>query len=232
MVSQHKRPPFDAHLHYNDSADEEHHYGRCFIKVNRICAEQGQRKMLFLLVTLSTWDNSGKDETAKERLLLCYCPHYFTPCSHSCYVTLISKQSGWWESVWLLSRWCRIETTQNSTQSAFDSPFYTPSRDYHLSLSFHRSPPFRSTPPHHVTVISSYYGYRAFLGECDCRFGVLSFVSSVSQSPLPFSHSISSLLSLSSPSLSIFLPWQLLNYWFDEIFSCYSALLLKAPVVA
>lgn len=43
-----------------------------------------------------------------------------------------------------------------------------------------------TTPPHHVTVSSSSYGYRDFPGKSDCRFDALSFL---------FSHSITSLFS-------------------------------------
>lgn len=68
-----------------------------------------------------------------------------------------------------------------------------------ISLSFSSQvPSLLSTPPHHVTVISSYYGYRALLRECDCRFVVLSLSCCISPSPPTFS--------LSSPFLSLSLP--------------------------
>lgn len=93
----------------------------------------------------------------------------------------------------------------------------TPSRDYHLSSSFRRSPPSCSTPPHHVTVISCYYGYWAFLGECDCRFAVLSFVFSVSHPSLPLSHSISSPLFLYLPPMAAV---KLLIWWNMYLLFC------------
>lgn len=43
-----------------------------------------------------------------------------------------------------------------------------------------------TTPPHHVTVRSSSYGYRVFPGKCDCGFDALSFHFS-HYIPSPFS---------------------------------------------
>lgn len=187
----------------------------------------------------STWDNRCRMKQQKKDPIFGFHTtlRFFIPCPllsqfislpislslYNCYVTLISKQSGWWEGLWLLLTWSRIEATRLT--------LYTPSRDYHLSSSFHRSLPlapllrimWQSSP---VTMDTG-----PFLGNV-----IADLVFSLSFSlylTLP-SHFLilSPPLFLSSPSLSICLPWQLLNYWFDEIFSCYSALLLKAPVVA
>lgn len=106
---------------------------------------------------------------------------------HNCYVTLISKQSGWWEHLWLLLTWSRIEATQNSTQSAPDAPLYTPSRDYHLSSSFHRSLPlapllrimWQSSP---VTMVTG-----PFLGNVIADLCALFRFLCISPSPPTFS---------------------------------------------
>lgn len=190
---------------------------------------------------LSTWDNRRRIKQQKKdhvfgshstlRSLISSVLTSLSLLLHNHYVTLISKQSGLWEGLWLLLTWSRIEATQNSTHSAPDAPLYTPSRDYHLSSSFHKSLPlapllrimWQSSP---VTMVTG-----PFLGNviADLAFS-LSFSLYLT---LP-SHflTLSPPLFLSSPSLSICLPWQLLNYWFDEIFSCYPALLLMALVVA
>lgn len=90
---------------------------------------------------LSTWDNRRRTKQQKKDHIFGFhttllsslsspAPSYLsssvlTSCNylslHNCYVTLISKQSVWWEGFWLPLTWSRIEATQNSTQSALDS---------------------------------------------------------------------------------------------------------------
>lgn len=74
-------------------------------------------------------------------------------------------------------------------------------------------PRLLATPPHHVTVSSSSYGYRDFPGKCDCGFDALSFHFS-HYIPSPFS----SLFSF-SVTFSLHHPVSLLHF-LKSLISC------------